>query len=320
VTQPAPLVPADVDLRDFQGMWIDTDRLLRSDTWVLGTGDEKAAAMSLWLESWHQVPAASLPSHDRILAKLSQSERWAKSREHALRGWVACSDGRLYHPVVAEKALEAWIEKLAAAINGAEGNAKRWQVNVETGSMRDKLRAAADLLRNLNPQSRTFKKKAVLVILAGSPPESGPDSPPDVPPDSPPDSPPDTTKVSPPDRKGPDQTGPDQTGLFKDAPSELAGSPLRVDPPPPPPAFDGHNGETLNGKAVVAIADGFELPTDWGFDAEALGFKPPEVMREAERFRQYWTRGQGKGKRRSVKGWRQSWSNWLGKAAERQQR
>ena len=29
----------------------------------------------------------------------------------ALRGWIKCGDGRLYHPVVAEKANEAWLQK-----------------------------------------------------------------------------------------------------------------------------------------------------------------------------------------------------------------
>lgn len=37
-----------------------------------------------------------------------------KVKEHALRGWVDGGDGRLYHHVVAEKALEAWIESLLA--------------------------------------------------------------------------------------------------------------------------------------------------------------------------------------------------------------
>lgn len=308
---PDPLVPAEVDLRDFQGMWFDTDRLLRSDTWVLGNGEEKAAAMTLWLESWHQVPAASLPSHDRMLAKLSQAEKWPKAKAHALRGWVACSDGRLYHPVVAEKALEAWIEKLAAAISGAAGNAKRWQVTIDTATQRAQLRVAADLLRKLNATSRTFKKKAVAVILGGSLPES----PPDHPPDSGPESPPDNAEASPPDRKGPDLTGPDRTGsLFP--PPEVAGPAFGTDPPTPPPAFDGRNAEALNGKAVVPIADDFDLPERWGLDAEALGFKPGEVLRESEKFRQYWTRGTGKGTRRSVKGWSQTWSNWLEKAAK----
>jgi uncharacterized protein YdaU (DUF1376 family) len=87
-------------------------------------------------------------------------------------------------------------------------------------------------------------------------------------------------------------------------------------PPTPPPPFDGTNAGALNGRHVVAIAPHWELPADWGEDAEALGFVPSEVMREAEKFRQYWAKGKGAGKRRNVKGWRQSWSNWLAKAAE----
>lgn len=95
-----------------------------------------------------------------------------------------------------------------------------------------------------------------------------------------------------------------------------SGSALRSAPPTSPPDFDGKNAETLNGKAVVALSLAFELPEDWGFDAEALGFKPAMVLREGEKFRQYWTAGKGSGTRRAVKGWRQTWSNWLEKAAK----
>ena len=60
------------------------------------------------------MPTASLPDNDRILSALSEAgAKWPKVRAHALRGWVKCSDGRLYHPVVAEKASEAWQLKLA---------------------------------------------------------------------------------------------------------------------------------------------------------------------------------------------------------------
>jgi hypothetical protein len=39
---------------------------------------------------------------------------WKKVRSAGgLRGWIKCSDGRLYHPVVAEKAREAWLSKIA---------------------------------------------------------------------------------------------------------------------------------------------------------------------------------------------------------------
>lgn len=99
----------------------------------------------------------------------------------------------------------------------------------------------------------------------------------------------------------------------KKAPAVLAPPPLAA-PPTPPPNFDGKNADKLNGRAVVLLDSGFELPDTWGFDAEALGWQPKSVINEAERFRQYWTTGKGTGKRRSIKGWRQSWSNWLHKA------
>lgn len=93
-----------------------------------------------------------------------------------------------------------------------------------------------------------------------------------------------------------------------------SGPALRTAPPPAPP-FDGSNAEILNGKHVVPLAVAWELPEAWGDDAEALGWKPGEILREAEKFRQYWVAGRGAGQRRSVKGWRQSWSTWLDKAA-----
>lgn len=95
-----------------------------------------------------------------------------------------------------------------------------------------------------------------------------------------------------------------------------SGSAQRSEPPTPPPPFDGHNAEALNGKSVVPLAAAWELPQEWGEDAERLGWKPAEILLQAEKFRQYWVVGKGKGTRRAVKGWRQTWSNWLAKAAE----
>lgn len=110
----APLVPAEVDLRGLPWMPVDTVRLLDSDLWALSTGEELKAALKLWCKAWQQVPAASLPDDDRILASLSGSGRmWSKLRPMALRGFVRCTDGRLYHPVIAEKAMEAWEHRRA---------------------------------------------------------------------------------------------------------------------------------------------------------------------------------------------------------------
>lgn len=106
---PQPLTPAECDLRGFDFMPLDTVRLLDSDLFALSTGEEFKAAVALWCKSWLQVPAGSLPKDDRILAHLSGAgSAWRKLKTTALRGWIECSDGRLYHRVIAEKALEAW--------------------------------------------------------------------------------------------------------------------------------------------------------------------------------------------------------------------
>lgn len=108
----APLTNTDCDLRDFAFMPLDVVRLRDSDLAATESPEACWAAVLLWCASWHQVPAASLPDDDRVLANLAGFGRvvkeWQKLKSGALRGWVKCSDGRLYHPVIAEKAIEAW--------------------------------------------------------------------------------------------------------------------------------------------------------------------------------------------------------------------
>lgn len=112
---PAPLVPADVDLRDFGFMPLDVQRLRDSDLATVATGDEFRAAVLVWCAAWHQVPASSVPDDDRWLAKHSGGgPRWKKLKTEALRGFVLCADGRMYHWLVAEKAAEGWNAKLEA--------------------------------------------------------------------------------------------------------------------------------------------------------------------------------------------------------------
>lgn len=111
-----PLVPPEVDLRNFTYMPLDVVRLRDSDIAGVEDGEVFRAAVLAWCAAWHQVPAASLPDDDAVLARLTGYGRdlatWKRVREAgALRGFVRCSDGRLYHPVVAEKALEAWGKK-----------------------------------------------------------------------------------------------------------------------------------------------------------------------------------------------------------------
>lgn len=108
---PDPFVPADLDLRDFHTMPLDVVRLRDSDLSVTATGEEFRAAILLWCAAWHQVPASSLPDDDRLLARFAGFGRdlkgWKAVREAALHGFIKCSDGRLYHPVIGDMALHA---------------------------------------------------------------------------------------------------------------------------------------------------------------------------------------------------------------------
>jgi len=113
---PSPLTPADCNLQDFAFMPLDVGRLRDSDMAAYESPEACWAAVLLWSTAWHQVPAASLPDDDRFLAKAAGYGRvvkeWMSVREGALHGWIKCADGRLYHPVVAEKALESWRAKV----------------------------------------------------------------------------------------------------------------------------------------------------------------------------------------------------------------
>jgi hypothetical protein len=115
--QKEPLVPPEVDLRDFPFMALDVRRLRDSRLATMASGEEFRAAVLLWCAAWHQTPAGSVPDDDIELVQLAGYGRdlktWRKVKANALHGWVKCSDGRLYHPVVAEKALEAWAKKSA---------------------------------------------------------------------------------------------------------------------------------------------------------------------------------------------------------------
>ena len=296
---PAPLVPAEVDLRDFAFMPLDVQRLRDSDLASDETPESCWAAVLLWCASWHQVPAASIPDSDQWQAKQAGyvsrgrvDAQWPKVREGALRGWVACSDGRLYHPVVAEKARDAWRSKLIQRHKTECARIKkhnqRHEINLPLPDLEAWIEAGCpaghalyvpeDKREVSQGQARSVHRETL--------------------------------------SKGQGEGQGQGQGLIDIPPSEVAAPAAGAGPPTTPPDFDGRNAEALNGKAVVPISASWELPEQWGIDAESLGWKPGEVLREAEKFRQYWTAGKGSGTRRAVKGWRQTWSNWLEKAAK----
>lgn len=181
---PEPLTPAGCDLRDFPRLMIDIPRLFASS--FNATASRKPLAWmvghKLWYRSWHQLPAGSLPNDDDELCHLAElgfdTKSFAQIKTLAMRGWVECSDGRLYHPVVSEAALEGWQEKLRQRLASGKGNETRWGVAFDPHETADDLRQLITCLSQLNPQSRAIlKAKKSLAGIAGDVPQgskSGP--------------------------------------------------------------------------------------------------------------------------------------------------
>lgn len=168
----APLTPPDCDLRDFPRMMIDIPRLFASEFDAVANDAEWRFGVTLWLKSFHQVPAASMPDDDAQLARICGLGRdvktWRKCRPIALRGWIKADDGLLYHPVVAEIALEAWLDKLTQRLSSGAGNASRWGVVFDPEPIKAEIAAAALALASLNPKSRALAKQQAAIALRQS--------------------------------------------------------------------------------------------------------------------------------------------------------
>ncbi len=172
MNEPEPMTPAACDLRDFPRMMIDIVRLRASEFDAIADDGAWRAGFNLWLSSWHQVPAASLADDDTQLVKLAGLGRdlrtWRKLKAEALRGWVKASDGRLYHKVVAEMALEAWIEKVAQRKSSGAGNARRYSHTFDPQPFDAALAEAVGMLAALNPQSKALSRRAAKALPVGA--------------------------------------------------------------------------------------------------------------------------------------------------------
>lgn len=128
---PEPLTPAGCDLRDFPFTPLFRARLFASRFHARATDAEWRAGLTLWLKSWDQVPAGSLPEDDIDLCRLAELGReiaqWEAVKAVALRGWILCSDGLMYHPVVAEGVNDALGRKQKQSIRGKAGAEAKWR-------------------------------------------------------------------------------------------------------------------------------------------------------------------------------------------------
>lgn len=131
---PSPPVRPDLDVRSCSsGFILDVEALLSSDLWALASPQEFRAAFALWCRAWMQIPAASLPNSDSILASFCGVDlrKFSRMKQMALRGFVLCNDGRLYHPRLADDANRLASKREASKIRGKAGATARWARELE---------------------------------------------------------------------------------------------------------------------------------------------------------------------------------------------
>lgn len=266
---PAPLVPAEVDLRGLEYMPLLGSRLFSSNFDLDSTDSEFRVGLKLWWAAWNQVPAASLPKEENRLRKLAGLEdngaKWRKVRARALQGFIECSDGRLYHPIVAEQALIAW-ERRAADREEREHEADRKRrERAERSRMFEELRAVGVVPAwNIKTgELRTLHVERVTqpVRVTGDAPVTQPVT---------------VTGAEPVTRTVTAKTGRDGTGQEETALAVSAREPDAVDPEQPPPA-------TVVGEIAAALRRGGLNPTQFNAgDTRAL-----ELHRQGATFAEF---------------------------------
>jgi hypothetical protein len=128
---PAPLTPPDCDLRGLPRLPLDVAQLRDGAMTLLPDAEPFRAGLLALAAAWWQVPAASLPDDETALAYLCGYGRdigtWQRvCGAGALAEWVRCSDGRLYHPALAERACDAWAQRQVYRQRSRRANDARW--------------------------------------------------------------------------------------------------------------------------------------------------------------------------------------------------
>ena len=111
---PAPLLAPEVDCSDLDGFMLNAERLMSSELLALHGNEIVGAALLLWCRAWKQRPAARLPDDDRVNASFARLSlaKFRQVKEAVMRGFIKCSDGRLYHRFLAAEAAKAYEKKL----------------------------------------------------------------------------------------------------------------------------------------------------------------------------------------------------------------
>lgn len=123
------------------------DKCFKSQSWLSASPAAKVAMLRLWWHAWaHEVPAASIPADDLLIADYAGfsmngqvSRSWSTIRDVCMKHFVLCNDGRYYHEFLAPLAMEAW----AVRSRQSKAGRQRWNRNDQamataTGGATDK--------------------------------------------------------------------------------------------------------------------------------------------------------------------------------------
>jgi hypothetical protein len=105
-------VPADCSMTGLPYMPLYLDRLQRSKSWARARRNPALAfyMINLWAAAWRGTPAGSLEDDDDILCTAAMCDplQWNAVRADLMRGWLRCSDGRVYNPTICDVAAGVW--------------------------------------------------------------------------------------------------------------------------------------------------------------------------------------------------------------------
>jgi hypothetical protein len=161
---------------------LNVEKLMASELVAVSSPKIIAAALFVWCRAWKQIPAASLPDDDRVIAAFARLSlgSFRKHRDQILHGFIKCCDGRLYHRFLSQEATRAYARKLAyrAKLSTDSKRLQKWRhTRKET---RDKTRCETDdatayetryvAERQGQGQGQLLRKKEnILVEPVGSP-------------------------------------------------------------------------------------------------------------------------------------------------------
>lgn len=129
---PAPPYPMETKAGGFK-FELNIERMHQSDTWAIAEAHLRGFLVMVWIVSWTQLPAGSLPQSDAVIAARigMPLSAFIANKSVLMRGWWQANDGRLYHPVLTELVLEMIERKARKANNQANyRNRQRQQGSV----------------------------------------------------------------------------------------------------------------------------------------------------------------------------------------------